>query len=117
MNSSATDQPSKPELPAMSTTRMRTTYSNMCRGLMTAEEIMLDFGFNPNSGGKVVDEPVEVRSRIVLSVPSAVRLHQLLHALLSKRQEAVEQAQAAARQQQAGPVGAEPEPAAPAPAA
>ncbi len=85
----------------MSTARMETIYSNMCRGLMTAEEIMLDFGFNPNSGGKVVEEVVEVRTRVILSLPSAVRLHQLLHALLAKRQEAVEQAVARQKEQAA----------------
>lgn len=90
-----------PDVPEMSTVRMETIYSNMCRGLMTAEEIMLDFGFNPNSGGKVVEEPVEVRTRVVLSLPSAVRLHQLLHALLAKRQEAVEQAMARQKEQAA----------------
>lgn len=93
--------PVQPEVPEMTTARMETVYSNMCRGLMTAEEIMLDFGFNPNSGGKVVDEPVEVRTRVVLSLPSAVRLHQLLHALLAKRQEAVEQAMARQKEQAA----------------
>lgn len=97
------DTPSAPpgsvEVPEMNTSRMETIYSNMCRGLMTAEEIMLDFGFNPNNGGKVVDEHVEVRTRVVLSFPSAVRLHQLLHALLAKRQEAVEQAMARQREQ------------------
>jgi hypothetical protein len=85
----------------MSTARMETIYSNMCRGLMTAEEIMLDFGFNPNSGGRVVDEPAEVRTRVVLSLPSAVRLHQLLHALLAKRQEAIEQAATRQKEQAA----------------
>lgn len=85
----------------MDTAGMETIYSNMCRGLMTAEEIMLDFGFNANSGGKVVDEPVMVRTRVILSLPSAVRLHQLLHALLAKRQEAVEQAMARQKEQSA----------------
>jgi len=94
----------------MSTDRMQTIYSNMCRGLMTAEEIMLDFGFNPNSGGKVVDEPVEVRTRVILSLPSAVRLHQLLHALLAKRQEAVEQAMARQKEQTAASATAAPPP-------
>ncbi len=89
---------------------METIYSNMCRGLMTAEEIVLDFGFNPNSGGKVVDEPVEVRTRVVLSLPSAVRLHQLLHALLAKRQEAVEQAMARQKEQAAASETAAPPP-------
>lgn len=85
-------------VPEMTTANLQTTYSNMVRGLMTAEEIMLDFGFNPNSGGRVVDEPVDLRSRIILSIPSAARLHQLLHTLLTKRQEAVQQAMA--RQQE-----------------
>lgn len=97
-------------VPEMRTDDLRTVYSNMCRGLMTAEEIMLDFGFNPNSGGKVVDEPVDLRARIILSIPSAARLHQLLHALLTKRQEAVQQA--VARQQESA--GGEPAPEAPA---
>lgn len=64
--------------------------------MMGAEEIVLDFGFNPNSAGKVTDEPAQLTSRIILTVPSAVRLYQLLHALLAKRQEVVQQAQASA---------------------
>jgi hypothetical protein len=81
------DQIASPEL---STAKMQISYANLCRGMMTAEEIVLDFGFNPNSGGRVLDEPAEVSSRIIMSVPSTVRLYQLLHALLSKRQEAVQ---------------------------
>lgn len=100
-------------VPEMSTENLRTVYSNMCRGLLTAEEVMLDFGFNPNSGGKVVDEPVDLRSRVILSIPSAARLHQLLHALLSKRQEAVQQAMAR-QQEQAGAAAVPEAPAGPA---
>lgn len=85
-------KPSTVDLPSFSTARMPTTYANMCRGWTTAEEVILDFALNPNSAGKVVDEPLEVSSRVVLSLPSAARLQQLLYALLSKRQEAVEQA-------------------------
>lgn len=99
MSSAENTTPEGGSLPEMTTANLQTTYSNMVRGLMTAEEIMLDFGFNPNSGGRVVDEPVDLRSRIVLSIPSAARLHQLLHTLLTKRQEAVQQAMA--RQQEA----------------
>lgn len=83
-------------LPPISVERLQTTYANFVRGLMTAEEIILDFGFNPNNGGRIVDEPVAVSSRVVLSPASAARLYQLLHALLAKRQEAVQQAQAQA---------------------
>lgn len=85
----------QPQIPDIVSSRLQTTYANFCRGLMTAEEIVLDFGFNPNSGGRVVNEPAEVTSRVVLSPQSAVRLYQLLLALLAKRQEAVQQAQAA----------------------
>jgi hypothetical protein len=91
-----TDQITAPEL---STAKMQVSYANLCRGMMTAEEIVLDFGFNPNSGGRVFDEPAEVSSRVIMSVPSAVRLYQLLHALLAKRQEAVQALQAAAAAQ------------------
>jgi hypothetical protein len=87
-----TDQASA--TPELSTEKMHVAYANLCRGMMTAEEIVLDFGFNPNSGGRVLDEPAAVSSRIIMSVPSTVRLYQLLHALLAKRQEAVQQAQA-----------------------
>lgn len=68
---------------------------------MTHEEIVLDFGFNANSGGRVVDEPAELTTRIVLSAASAVRLHQLLHTLLAKRQEVLQQMQGAVRNPQA----------------
>jgi hypothetical protein len=80
----------------LSTAHLQVQYANLCRGMMGAEEIVLDFGFNPNSAGKVTDEPAQLTSRIILTVPSAVRLYQLLHALLAKRQEVVQQAQASA---------------------
>ena len=91
----------------ISTAGMQTTYSNFVRGLMTAEEILLDFGLNPNAAGKVVDEPAVLTNRVILSVPSAVRLHQLLQSMLLRRQQAAEEA--AARQStgtQAGDVSA-----------
>jgi hypothetical protein len=92
------DQTATPEF---STGKLQVAYANLCRGMMTAEEVILDFGFNANSAGKILDEPVELSSRIILTVPSAVRLHQLLHALLAKRQEAVQQAQASAAEAEA----------------
>ena len=97
------DQASAPDL---LTDKMQVSYANLCRGMMTAEEIVLDFGFNPNGGGKVVDEQAEITSRIIMSVPSTVRLYQLLHALLAKRQEAVQALQQAAAAEAAGGVGA-----------
>lgn len=65
----------------------QTTYSNMCRGVMTAEEVILDFALNPNLNGRVLDEPLEVKSRVVMSFSSAKRLLHLLHAMVSKHEE------------------------------
>ena len=93
------------QLPEIGSSRLQTTYANFVRGLMTAEEIVLDFGFNPNSAGQVVTEQAELASRIIMSPQSGARLYQLLQALLTKRQEAVEQAMA---QQKAQPAAAPP---------
>lgn len=65
----------------------QTTYSNMCRGVMTAEEVILDFALNPNLNGRVLEEAVEVKSRVVMSFSSAKRLLHLLHAMISKHEE------------------------------
>lgn len=80
----------------LSTAGMHTSYANMVRGLMTAEEVILDFGVNPNLNGKIVDEPVALNNRIVMSLQSAARLHQLLQTMLTRRQQAVQQVKAAA---------------------
>ncbi len=85
----------QPEQITLSTAGMQTVYSNMVRGLMTAEEVILDFGLNPNLNGKIVDEPVNMTNRVVMSLSSAARLHQLLQAMLTRRQQAVQEAQAA----------------------
>lgn len=83
----------------ISTKNMQCAYANMVRGLMTAEEVILDFGVNPNLNGKIVEEPAEMSHRIVLSLPSAVRLHQLLQTMLARRQQAVQEARNAAAEQ------------------
>src|SRR5476651_2433513 len=67
--------------------KAETIYSNMCRGVMTSEEVILDFALNPNINGRVLDEPVGVDTRVVMSFPSAKRLLHLLHAIVSKHEE------------------------------
>ena len=62
-------------------------FANMCRGSMTPEEVMLDFGLNPNAFGRVADEGVQISARIVMTPPSAKRLLQLLHVMLSRHEE------------------------------
>ena len=68
--------------------KAQTIYSNMCRGVMTSEEVILDFALNPNLNGKVLDETLEVKTRVVMGFSSAKRLLHLLHAMVSKHEEA-----------------------------
>lgn len=76
---------STPETPApnaentvvqlISTKDAQTTYSNFCRGALTPEEIVLDFGFNANAFGvKVLEEDIQIHNRIILSPSTAKRL-------------------------------------------
>ncbi len=67
--------------------KANTVYSNMCRGVMTAEEVILDFALNPNIHGPVLNEPLEVNTRVLMSFASAKRLYHLLHAMVSKHEE------------------------------
>jgi len=87
----------------ISTASMQTTYSNFARGVMTEEEIFLDFGLNPNAAGKVLEEPAVLSNRIVLSIPSVVRLHQLLQSMLIRRQQAVEKSRKTNAQEEESP--------------
>ncbi len=53
----------------------QTTYSNFCRGALTPEEVVLDFGFNANAFGvKVLEEDIKIQNRIILSPSTAKRL-------------------------------------------
>jgi len=72
----------------INTDKAVTIYSNMCRGVMTSEEIILDFALNPNLNGRVLDEPIEVKGRVVVSFASAKRLMHLLNTMLVKHEEA-----------------------------
>lgn len=65
----------------------QTLYSNMCRGVMTSEEVILDFALNPNINGRVLDESIEVKSRVIMSFSSAKRLLHLLHAMVTKHEQ------------------------------
>ena len=91
-DSAPSTEANAPGLPNLDSTGIRAEYANIVRGLLTPEEIILDFGFNPGSVGVAPEEGAAISSRIVLGFPSAVRLYQLLYALLAKRQEAVQQA-------------------------
>ncbi len=81
----------------LSTKDMQTFYSNFARGLMTAEEVILDFGVNPNAAGRIVEEPANISARVIFSIPSAARLHQLLGTMLSRYQQAAKASESPAQ--------------------
>jgi hypothetical protein len=51
----------------------RASYANVCRATGTPEEVIMDFALNPNAFGMVVDEPVKINHRIVMSYQAAKR--------------------------------------------
>ena len=59
----------------ISTKNVKTAYVNFCRGALTPEEIVLDFGFNANAFGvKVLEEDIDISNRLILSPATAKRL-------------------------------------------
>jgi hypothetical protein len=70
------------------TDRAQVTYANFCRGTLTPEEVILDFGFNSNAFGvKVLDEDIEIRNRIIVSPVAAKRLLFLLNDVIRRHEQ------------------------------
>ena len=73
-----TTQPSAVEnTPAITTENLKTTYANVYRIAQTPNEVIVDFGMNPNIFGPILPEPLKLESRVILSHDGAKRL--LLH--------------------------------------
>lgn len=64
--------------PAVDTENLKTTYANVCRIVPTPAEIIVDFGLNPNFFGPVVQEPLKLETRVIMSPDGAKRLVQHL---------------------------------------
>lgn len=54
--------------------KLQTSYSNVCRIAQTPNEVIIDFGMNPNFFGQILDEPLRLDSRIIMSHDGAKRL-------------------------------------------
>ena len=77
-----------PAIQLISTKDTQTTYSNFCRGALTPEEIVLDFGFNANAFGvKVLEEDIQIQNRIILSTSAAKRLLFQLNELVRRHEQ------------------------------
>jgi Protein of unknown function (DUF3467) len=64
----------KPAAPEIDAKNIATTYANVCRIAQTPNEVIVDFGMNPNFFGQILDEPLKLTSRIILSHDAAKRL-------------------------------------------
>ena len=59
---------------AIDTSNLKTIYANVCRIGQSPNELVIDFGMNPNFFGAASGEPLKMESRIVLSHDAAKRL-------------------------------------------
>jgi len=64
----------KPSAPPIDATGLKASYANVCRIAQTPNEVIIDFGLNPNFFGQILDEPLKLDQRIILSHDAAKRL-------------------------------------------
>src|SRR5687768_8429974 len=64
----------KPAAPVIDASSLTTTYANVCRIAQTPNEVLIDFGMNPNFFGQILDEPLKLTNRVILSHDAAKRL-------------------------------------------
>jgi hypothetical protein len=73
--------------PRVDISNLRTRYSNACRIMQTPNEVIVDFGTNLNFFGDVVNEPMQLENRIIMSPDAAKRLCIHLTATIQKYEE------------------------------
>jgi hypothetical protein len=66
--------PNPTQSPPVDASGLKTTYANVCRIAQTPNEVIVDFGMNPNFFGSILDEPLKLDNRIILSHDAAKRL-------------------------------------------
>jgi Protein of unknown function (DUF3467) len=64
----------KPAPPPIDQSRLTITYANVCRIAQTPNEVIIDFGMNPNFFGTILDEPLKLENRVIMSHDAAKRL-------------------------------------------
>jgi Protein of unknown function (DUF3467) len=64
----------KPSTPSIDASNLKASYANVCRIAQTPNEVIVDFGLNPNFFGQILDEPLKLDHRVILSHDAAKRL-------------------------------------------
>ncbi len=63
-----------PQAPTIDASNLKANYANVCRIAQTPNEVIIDFGMNPNFFGQILDEPLKLEQRVILSHDAAKRL-------------------------------------------
>ena len=71
----------KPAAPQIDQAALKISYANVCRIAQTPNEVIVDFGMNPNFFGQILDEPLKLENRVIMSHDAAKRL--CLHLMAS----------------------------------
>lgn len=64
----------KPAPPKIDASNLKSVYANVCRIAQTPNEVIVDFGMNPNFFGAILDEPLKLDTRVIMSHDAAKRL-------------------------------------------
>lgn len=67
-------EPNKAATPTIDQAGLKTTYANVCRIAQTPNEVIVDYGMNPNFFGQMLDEPLKLETRVIMSHDAAKRL-------------------------------------------
>src|SRR3954462_12335601 len=67
-------EPTKTQTPPIDQTGLTTTYANVCRIAQTPNEVIVDYGMNPNFFGQMLEEPLKLETRVIMSHDAAKRL-------------------------------------------
>ena len=60
--------------PQIDQANLKSSYANVCRIAQTPNEVIIDFGLNPNFFGTILDEPLRLENRVIMSHDAAKRL-------------------------------------------
>jgi len=94
LNAAASAQAKKPVAAAgtnipeqkvrLDTTRMKSSYCNVCNATSTREEVVLNFGLNQSWDRTDGDIQIEILHRIIMNPHAAKKLHQVLDSLIDE---------------------------------
>ena len=68
----------------LDTTRMKSSYCNVCNATSTREEVVVNFGLNQSWDRPDGDLEIEIQHRVILSPHAAAKLRDVLNELIGE---------------------------------